>query len=262
MLKRELKINRRGFFIWAGIIVVMFVVVFLVYPSIAKSEKDMMDLVAAFPKELLEVFNMDIINIGTAFGWIATEGYMMVMIMGGCYFAIMGSTIILKEEDEGTISFLYTKPISRNQILDSKLLCGLIYIILFNMVIGLTSFIGLSLSGPFEFKDWLLISIAPLFLHLFFFTLSLLLSIYYKKTRKSMMISIGVVIGTYIIQILSTMTDSLKFLKYFSPYEYINARDIVLNHQLNYSNILILSMMTVIILIGLYDAYNKKELNA
>ncbi len=262
MLKRELKINRRGFLIWTSIIVAMFIVVFLIYPSIMESDKDIMELLGAFPKELLELFNMDVISIGTVFGWISTEGYMMITIMGGCYFAIMGSTILLKEEDEGTISFLYTKPISRNQILTSKLWCGIIYVILFNLVIALTTLIGLSLSDGFKFTDWLLISIAPIFLHLFFFTFTLLLSIYYKKTRKCMTIGIGIVIGTYILQILSAMSDKLEFLKYFSPFEYINARDIILNHQLNYSNIIILVVMMIIILIGLYDAYNKKELNA
>lgn len=32
MLKRELKVNFKGFLIWSGITIMMFLVVFLVYP--------------------------------------------------------------------------------------------------------------------------------------------------------------------------------------------------------------------------------------
>jgi ABC-2 type transport system permease protein len=108
----------------------------------------------------------------------------MLTILGGCYFAIMGSTILLKEEDEGSIAFLYSKPINRNQILTSKLLMGFTYIILFNLVVATTTFIGLTLSNDFDFIKWALISIAPFFLHLFSLPITLLVSMYYRKKKK------------------------------------------------------------------------------
>lgn len=262
MFKREMKLNFKPFLIWVGIIVGLFVVAFAIYPSITSKGEDMAKLMETFPKEVLEMFNMDVIGIDTVFGWIATEGYIMMTILGGCYFAIMGSTILLKEEDEGSIAFLYSKPINRNQILTSKLLMGFIYIFLFNLVIAITTLIGLNLSNDFDFTKWLLISIAPIFLHLFFFTFTLLMSIYYRKTRKSMTMGIGVVLGTYMLQIIGMMSDKIEFVKYLSPFEYVSARDIVVDSSLKPINIGILLVMVVIILIGLYDSYNKKELNA
>lgn len=262
MFKREIKLNFRPFLIWVGIVVSLFIVAFAIYPSMAGNSEDLTKLLKTFPKEMLEIFNMDVIGIGTVFGWIATEGYVMMTILGGCYFAIMGSTILLKEEDEGSIAFLYSKPVNRNQILTSKLLMGFTYIILFNLVIAITTFIGLSLSDDLDITKWLLISIAPAFLHLFFFTLTLLVSIYYRKTRKSMTMGIGIVMGTYMLQIVGMMSDKVEFIKYLSPFEYVSARDIVVDSSLNPINIVILLVMVVIILIGLFDAYNKKELNA
>ena len=261
MFKREIKLNFKPFLIWLGIIVGLFVVAFAIYPSITNGE-DITKLLETFPKEVLKMFNMDVISIGTVFGWIATEGYVMVTIIGGCYFAIMGSTILLKEEDEGSIAFLYSKPVNRNQILTAKLAMGFVYILLFNLVVAITTLIGLKLSNDFDFIRWLLLSLAPTFLHLFFFTLTLLMSIYYRKVRKSMTMGIGLVLGTYMLQVIGMMSDKIEFIKYLSPFEYVSARDIVVDKSLNPINIGILLVIVLVILIGLYDSYNKKELNA
>ena len=39
MFKREMKINLKSFIIWTSILIGLFLVVFLVYPSIVNSEK-------------------------------------------------------------------------------------------------------------------------------------------------------------------------------------------------------------------------------
>ena len=72
MFKREMKINLKSFIIWTSIIIGMFIVVFLVYPSIIKSDnmKMMDEMMQIFPQEMLKAFNMDISSIDTAFGWL------------------------------------------------------------------------------------------------------------------------------------------------------------------------------------------------
>ena len=72
MLKRELKINLKSFLIWTGILILLFLAVFLVYPSIMNSDnaKMMDEMMAMFPEELLKAFNMDISSMDTAFGWL------------------------------------------------------------------------------------------------------------------------------------------------------------------------------------------------
>ncbi len=64
------------------------------------------------------------------------------------------------------------------------------------------------------------------------------------------------------LQVIGMMSDKIEFVKYFSPFEYVSARDIVVDSSLKPINIGILLVMVVITLIGLYDSYNKKELNA
>lgn len=259
MFKRELKVNLKSLIIWTTIIVAMFIIVFLIYPSLMKDVDKIEALLETMPKEMLSVFNMDIISINSVSGWLLTEGYLMINLLGGCFFAILGGTILLKEEHDGTIDFLYSKPVTKNQIVTAKLLTGLTYIIAFNLVISICTLIGLSLSNDFNWMHWLLSSIAPIFVHTFFFTLSLLVSNYFKKTNKSITINIGIVLGTYIIGVIALMSEKLEFLKYFSPFEYINTKPIVTNNSLDILNISLLVIYTGIILVGLYSTYNKKE---
>ena len=118
MIKREFKINLKSFLIWTGILVLMFLVVYLIYPYIITSESidQMNDMMKMFPEEVLKAFNIDIANIDTAYGWFKTEGFTFVLLIIGIYSSILGSNIVLKEESDKTIEYLESLPIKRSKI--------------------------------------------------------------------------------------------------------------------------------------------------
>ena len=86
------------------------------------------------------------------------------------------------------------------------------------------------------------------------------ISNYFKKTNKSLTFNIGLVLGTYLIGVISLMSEKLEFLKYLSPFEYINSKTIVTDNCLNGYNLILLTIYIIVCLIGLYKTYNKKEL--
>ena len=77
MIKRELKINLKAFLIWATVTVLLFAVVFLVYPSIISGPEvqSLNEMMKMFPPDLLKAFNMDISSIDSAYGWLKSEGF-------------------------------------------------------------------------------------------------------------------------------------------------------------------------------------------
>ena len=83
MFKREMKVNFNGFIIWLLVLLEIFTVVFLMYPSIISSDniKMMDEMMEMFPKEMLTAFNMDISSIDSAFGWLKTEGFVFVLLI-------------------------------------------------------------------------------------------------------------------------------------------------------------------------------------
>ena len=262
MFKRELKINLKSFIIWTSILIGLFLVVFLVYPSIVNSENmEMMDeMMKMFPEEMLKAFNMDISSINSAFGWLKTEGFVFVLLITGIYSGILGSNILLKEESDKTIEYLNSVPVTRKNIVVNKILCGLLYIILMIAIIGIFNFIGLSLSGDFDRKSYILLSITPLFSSIVIFAICLFLSTFTHKTKKTLGISLAIVFVSYFLNIISEMAESTEFLKYISVFTLADIRNVIIDVAINPLVVLLAVAITAIFIIASVIHYEKKEL--
>ncbi|MDY4996345.1 MAG: ABC transporter permease subunit [Bacilli bacterium] len=262
MFKRELKINLKSFIIWTSILIGLFLVVFLIYPSIINSANmEMIDeMMKIFPEEMLKAFNMDISTIDSAFGWLKTEGFVFVLLITGVYSGILGSNILLKEESDKTIEYLNSVPVTRKNIVLNKILCGLFYIILMIVIIGIFNFIGLSLSGEFDRKSYILLSITPLFSSIVIFAICLFLSTFTHKTKKTLGISLGIVFVSYFLNVISEIGESTEFLKYISIFTLADIRNVILNVSINPILVVLAICITVIFMILTMIRYEKKEL--
>lgn len=262
MFKREMKINLKSFIIWTSILIGLFLVVFLMYPSIIDGDNmQMMDeMMAMFPEEVLKAFNMDISSIDTAFGWLKTEGFVFVLLITGIYSGILGSNILLKEESDKTIEYLNSVPVSRKKIVVNKILCGALYIILMIVAVGLFNFIGLSLSGDFDKKSYLLLSITPIFSSIVIFSVCLFLSTFTHKTKKTLGISLGIVFASYFLKIISEMGESTEFLKYISIFTLADIRNVIVNVSINPLMVVLSVAITVAFMVLTIIRYERKEL--
>ena len=262
MFKRELKINLKSFIIWTSILIGLFLVVFLIYPSIINSANmEMIDeMMKIFPEEMLKAFNMDISTIDSAFGWLKTEGFVFELLITGVYSGILGSNILLKEESDKTIEYLNSVPVTRKNIVLNKILCGLFYIILMIVIIGIFNFIGLSLSGEFDRKSYILLSITPLFSSIVIFAICLFLSTFTHKTKKTLGISLGIVFVSYFLNVISEIGESTEFLKYISIFTLADIRNVILNVSINPILVVLAICITIVFMILTMIHYEKKEL--
>jgi len=262
MIKRELKLNLKSFIIWTMIVIVIFLIVYLIYPTIINNNNIQMldEIVQMFPEEMLKAMNMDIASIDSAFGWLKTEGFIFILLVTGCYSAILGSSILLKEENDKTIEYLNSLPIKRNNIIFSKVITGLIYIILMILLVAVFNYIGLSLSGEFNKKQYILLSITPIFSSGVLFFSCLFISTFSHKTKKTLGISLGITLMSYILQILSTMSKETEFLKYFSAFTLADIRKVILNISINPVIVIISISLSIVFFILTIINYNKKEL--
>ena len=262
MFKRELKINLKSFIIWTSILIGLFLVVFLIYPSIINSANIKMidEMMKIFPEEMLKAFNMDLSTIDSAFGWLKTEGFVFVLLITGIYSGILGSNILLKEESDKTIEYLNSVPVTRKNIVLNKILCGIFYIILMILIIGIFNFIGLSLSGEFDRKSYILLSITPLFSSIVIFAICLFLSTFTHKTKKTLGISLGIVFVSYFLNVISEIGESTEFLKYISIFTLADIRNVILNVSINPILVVLSTGITIVFMILTMIHYEKKEL--
>ena len=262
MLKREFKVNLKSFIIWTSILILLFLVVFLVYPYIITDDtvKNLDEMMKVFPPELLKAFNMDITSINSAYGWLKSEGFMFVLLIIGFYSSILGTNILLKEENDKTIEYLGCVPITRNKILTNKIIVSIVYMISMVLILGLFNYIALLLSGEFNHLQYILLSITPIFIALPLFSINLFISTFLHKTKKTIGINLGLVFIFYVLNVLSELSTKVEILKYFSIYTLADIRGVVLNVSINPINIIISLAITFIFITGSYIKYNKKEL--
>lgn len=262
MLKRELKINKKGLIIWTIVGLFLFSITYITYFNMDMSEtsKSINEMLAVMPKEILKMFNMDIVDIDTVFGWFKTEGYTFITLITCLYAAILGSNVLLKEESDKTIEFLHSKPITRNNIVSSKIWCGLINIGIMFAVLTLFNVVGMALSNNLQIKLLLMLSFAPMATAIPLFFVCMLISTFFNKTSKVNGIGIGLVFISYFLQLISAINDNVNFLKYFSLFTLSDGREIITSNSLNLSSIFISIIIIVISIIGIYYRYNNKEL--
>lgn len=262
MLKREWKVNFRGFVIWTSILVILFGAVFLIYPSIITSDnmESLNEMLKVFPEDLLHAFNMDISSIDSAFGWIKTEGFVFVLLITGIYSGILGSGILLKEENDKTIEYLNSLPVRRTQIVMNKVAVGLVYIFLMVIVLGVFNYVGLTWSGDFAKKSYLLLSVTPIFSSIVIFSLCLFLSTFTHKTKNTIGLSLGVVFVSYFLNVISELSEETEVLKYVSVFTLADIRNVIVDVKIN-PHLVIVAFGLAILFIGLtIIRYKKKEL--
>ena len=262
MFRRELKVNLKSAIIWLGILASIYVVVILVYPYIIDGENVSMmkDMMALFPQEILKAFNMDIALIDTAFGWVKSEGFVFILLVVSCYSGILGSSIVLKEENDKTIEYLVGLPISRIRIVVSKILVGLIYIVGMVVLLGIINFVALSIAGDFDYVQYILLSITPLFPALVIYFVCMFISTFTHKSKSMLGVSLGITLLSYIIHIISTISTNVEFLKYFSVFTLADIRNVIIDVAINPIHVVVTLVLASIFALATIIRYNHKEL--
>ena len=262
MIKREFKINFKSFLIWTSILLVIFAIVFLIYPYIITDESmtSLDEMMKVFPPELLKSFNMDLASISSAYGWLKSEGFMFILLIVGFYSSMLGGSILLKEENDKTIEYLGSLPIKRSGIITNKIVVSITYIILMVLTLGLFNYLALLLSGDFNQYEFILLSITPIFIGLPLFAINLFISTFFNKTKKTVGISLGMVFIFYILNVLSELSSNVEFLKYFSIYTLADVRNVMINNSINVIMLIISVIITTIFISASYIRYDNKEL--
>ena len=260
MLLRELKTNLKGLLVWLLVSFVLFAIVFIVYPTIAiNNTAAINELMKIFPPELLKMFNMDISSINTVFGWYMSEGYTFVVLISGIYAANLGASILSKEESDKTIEFLLARPINRQQVINAKVIGGLINITLLVVIIGVFNAVGMYLSNELETRFFIL-SLLPLMSSYSLFFISLVATTSINRPKRTSTIGISFGLMFYFVQLLSLMSSKLDWLKFLTVYTLSEARTLIQTNQFEWSYIVLTIAIGIACYIGTSYIYHNKEL--
>lgn len=260
IFKRELKINLKSFIIWFSIITLLMLLIIGIFPTMLANADSMSEFLEAFPKGILDVFGFDELVFSNVYNWYGTEGYTYMSLIFSCYAAIMGATILSKEESDKTIEFLLSKPITRSQIVSQKLGAMLFYLTLMFVGISSITLIGFTMVDYFDPKLWFLLNIAVLIQAITFASIAFLISCFVIKSKKAISGALGLVLGSYLLFVMSVLSDKIEFIKYISPFEYTSSKYILSEGHLQYSYLAVMIMIICITITMSYKIYNKKDI--
>lgn len=262
MIKRELKSSYKSLLIWIGVTALLFLVVYLIYPLILSSmpPEKLKEMIDMFPEEMVKTFNMDLSSIESVYGWLKSEGFVFMILIIGAYSAILGSNILLKEENDKTIEYLGVMPLTRTRIVLEKCLVGVINILAFTLIIMLFNYVGLTLSESFDQKEFIIISLSTIMPSLALYFICLFISTFTNKTKKMLGVSLGIVFISYAFNTIATLSKEAEFLKYFSVFTLSPIRDIMQNNANGIICIIVTVAICLLMLLLTITRYNKKEL--
>lgn len=261
ILLREIKANRRSLLIWGASLALLSFLMLSFFPTFAADARQLEEFLALYPEGFLKVFGLDKISMGTPIGFYATETYFMVLLFGSMFAVILSSAMLAKEEDEKTIEFLLAKPVTRNQIVTNKLLALISYLLAFNAGIGLVTWIGFQVFAPdYSLAELLRLLAAPFLVHLSFSTLGLVLSLFFTRKKSMYSVGIGLVLVLYFLNVMATLSERARFLRYLSPFYYMDAAEIIVSGGIKPLYTGILLGFSVASVCATYYLYNRRDI--
>ncbi|MBU1019598.1 MAG: hypothetical protein KJ847_00170, partial [Firmicutes bacterium] len=129
------------------------------------------------------------------------------------------------------------------------------------LVMSLVTLMMLTYKPTSLFFDFMiLLALGVLFFQLLFMSIGMFLSSILKQYKKSGSITIGFVIGSYLLSTIIGLVEELDFLKYVVPYEYFEAATLLETGKFDIIYLIITFSIIILSLTGSLIFYKKRDL--
>lgn len=262
----ELKYNRTSFFVWCVSIIVLIFAGMAFYPILIKG--GMLKQMTAFfenpfMKGLMSAFGANLDVLTNVLGFYSLRNGIFIMLLGGFFSILLAGKILAQEEYEKTAEFLITKPVTRSEIVWSKLAAFFTYLLLFNVVILLTGFLCLEIfkgDSSYSLTAFLILTFYAFLFMMTFGAIGLFLSLWIKRGRPVTSISIGIIVGGYFIDTLSNITPSLDKIGYISPFKFVDSMVLSPDYRLMWWRVLYFVGISLVLFTLTFIVYKKKDI--
>lgn len=261
--RHEFRTQLKSVVTWSLSVAFLIVFFFSMFNVFADQAELMNDMMENFPQELRAAFGMDNINLATVLGFYAfifLFAQLCLAIQAGNY----GFGLVSIEESELTADFLLTKPVSRTQVLTSKLLAALTSLTITNLVVWVTSFIALTLmrgDRDYEPRTLLLLLASIVVFQLFFLSVGLVISLLVKRVRSVTPYALGLGFGAYVLSAFSGVFGDVA-LELITPFKHFDAAYIVQQGAFDMPLVLLNVSVTIISLALSYWMYIRRDIPA
>lgn len=221
LIKNELRLSRKILLVWMGLVLVLCGFAYFEYLALQDSLGELAGMIDDFPKILRIMFGVND-ELTSALGWYGCIYFWVAFLTYG-YAVYLGLSCVAKESVQGTAEYLFTKPVSRSQIVMAKAAASACNLFVLAVFSGICNYITAILPlGGLEQKGAVAATTIGMFLtEAVLFALALLLSSLAKTYKKAVRLGAGLLLGFYAIYIFAEYQE-MPMLYYLTPLKYFD----------------------------------------
>lgn len=261
--KREVKLKMVSAGIWSLSIMGIMILFMSVFSAFAGSS-EMIDMIMEnYPKELLQAFGMSGVDLGSVAGYF-TMCMLFVQLALAVQASIYGFSILSEEERDMTADFLLTRPVTRTRVYLSKTLSALSALVVTWAFTWGSTFLSIEIfrNGK-EYDTVLMVKMVAVIIlfQLFFFSVSMLISVILKKIRSVLPYAMGLAFGMYMISSVGSIIGE-ETLGYITPFKYFEPNSLIINGKYDLLMLVICCSIIVVSLISSYILYIRRNIHS
>ncbi|WP_379128950.1 ABC transporter permease subunit [Paenibacillus sp. sgz500958] len=259
---REMKAYRKSIILWSIGVFLMVVSGMSKYAGLSSSGQSMSDMMADMPKSMQAIMDVGDLDLNKASGYYGIL-FLYLLLMAAIHAAMLGANIIAKEERDKTSEFLFVKPLSRTQIITSKLVAALVNLVILNVVTLISSIVivGNYSKGESVTSDIFMTMVGLLIVQLLFMVIGSAIASVKRKPKTAGSLSTGILLLTFVLSIAIDLNEKLEGLKYITPFKYFEAKNVMYGGGLDPVFVLLSAAIIAALVTVTYVYFKKRDLN-
>ncbi|MDP2872053.1 MAG: ABC transporter permease subunit [Bacillota bacterium] len=258
VFRQELRLNRRSLIVW-GIVTVIVIGVYLGFFPYMK-DPDLIKALDAYPEAIKSALSLNAAMFGDVNRYHGGLVMLYVLLMLTIYSFMLAGGLVARDSDLGTAEFLYTKPVTRSQLMTAKVSAFLcVMLVLWTLTLAASTVVGLMVApGEYDIGVQLWIHVAGLLASLAAGGIAFAAAPFINRMQGTTSLGIGLGLGFFMIDAVSKMTKKLDALKYLGIHHYASLGDAAAGKPWVGGMLALLAIFAVGTALG-YVGLNRKE---
>jgi ABC-2 type transport system permease protein len=263
---KEMKRNRTSILIWGVLLAALILMGMSFFPIIMQGEalKQLQGFFETpFMKGWMEALGATPNIMANVLGFYATRNALFIVLMGNFFAILLGGRLLAQEEYEKTAEFLLTRPVTRTEVMAGKLAVLATGVTVITAVIFASGYLSLELfkgDSDYRFAAFLVHTVYSFLLMQLFGAFGLFLSLLMRRARPMTTVGIGIVAGTFFLDMVSRFAKSADWIGYIGPFKFMDGEVLRPDYGLTWWRVLYFVGLTLGLWALSFVVYRKKDI--
>ncbi|HPH97176.1 MAG TPA: ABC transporter permease subunit [Anaerolineaceae bacterium] len=263
IFRHEFLTRLKSVAIWSFSLTLLIAFFFALFPVFADQAALMNEFLSRYPKELRIAFGLDRMDLSTVLGFFSFL-FLFVQLCVAIQAGNYGFGLVSIEESELTADFLLSKPVSRSQVMTSKLLAAFASLTVTAGVVWLVTFVSIALfrgEREYDLGTLVMLLFSVTLFQLFFMSVGLCISLLVKRVRSVTPYSLGLGFGCYVMSAFSGIFGQVA-LELITPFKHFDPAYIIEHNAYDLPLVLLNLGITLAALGVSYWRYIRRDIPA